>query len=148
MTSNNETVSRQNRWTGNTAKSMTSEGNIALLPGNVDQRSLPALLQRSNRIRETKLTFSRANSHWVFNSLVGYEHLNFFFRDHFLYSPAFYQTVGGYKEIRSVWLLFNSITTLEKVRMIMMIMVTVRMMMTMIMMTMMMMLTNLFNVSY
>ena len=27
--------------------------------------------------RETKLTVSRANSHWVFNSLVGNEHLNF-----------------------------------------------------------------------
>ena len=32
MTSNNETVSRQNLFTGNTAKSMTSEGNSALLP--------------------------------------------------------------------------------------------------------------------
>ena len=32
MTSNNETVSRQNLWAGNIAKSMTSEGNKALLP--------------------------------------------------------------------------------------------------------------------
>ena len=48
--------------------------------------------------RETKLTVSRANSHKVFNSLVGNERINFFLRDHFLYSPAFYQTVGGYKK--------------------------------------------------
>ena len=32
MTSNNETVSRQNLWAGNIAKSTTSEGNKALLP--------------------------------------------------------------------------------------------------------------------
>ena len=32
MTSNNETVSRQNVWAGNIAKSMTSEGNSARLP--------------------------------------------------------------------------------------------------------------------
>ena len=32
MTSNNETVFRQNLWAGNIAKSMTSEGNKALLP--------------------------------------------------------------------------------------------------------------------
>ena len=38
MTSNNETVSHQNLCAGNTAKSMTSEGNTALLPANVDQR--------------------------------------------------------------------------------------------------------------
>ena len=36
MISNNETVSRQNLWAGNIAKSMTSEGNSALLPENVD----------------------------------------------------------------------------------------------------------------
>ena len=42
--------------------------------------------------------YSRTNSHLVFNSLVGNEHINFFFRDHFLYYPAFYQTVGGYKK--------------------------------------------------
>ena len=30
MTSNNETVSRQNLWAGNIAKSMTSQGNSAL----------------------------------------------------------------------------------------------------------------------
>ena len=30
MTSNNETVSRQNLWEGNIANSMTSEGNSAL----------------------------------------------------------------------------------------------------------------------
>ena len=30
MTSNNETVSRQNLWAGNIAKSTTSEGNSAL----------------------------------------------------------------------------------------------------------------------
>ena len=34
MTSNNETVSRQKLWAGNIAKSMTSEGNSALLPAN------------------------------------------------------------------------------------------------------------------
>ena len=34
----NETVSRQNLWAGDIAKSMTSEGNSALLPANVDQR--------------------------------------------------------------------------------------------------------------
>ena len=34
----NETVSRQNLWVGDIAKSMTSEGNSALLPANVDQR--------------------------------------------------------------------------------------------------------------
>ena len=38
MTSNNETVSRQNLWASNIAKCMTSEGNSALLPANVDQR--------------------------------------------------------------------------------------------------------------
>ena len=38
MTSNIEDVSRQNLWAGNIAKSMTSEGNSALLPVNVDQR--------------------------------------------------------------------------------------------------------------
>ena len=32
---NNETVSRQNLWAGNIAKSMTSEGNSVLLPTNV-----------------------------------------------------------------------------------------------------------------
>ena len=35
--SNNETVSRQNLWAGNIAKSMTSEGNSTLLPANVDR---------------------------------------------------------------------------------------------------------------
>ena len=39
MTSNNKTVSRRNLWAGNIAKSMTSEGNSALLPANVDRRS-------------------------------------------------------------------------------------------------------------
>ena len=38
MTPNNETVSRQNFRVVNIAKSMTSEGNSALLPVNVDQR--------------------------------------------------------------------------------------------------------------
>ena len=33
----NETVSRQNPWVGNIAKSMMPEGNSALLPVNVDQ---------------------------------------------------------------------------------------------------------------
>ena len=33
-----ETVSRKNRWASNTAKSMTSEGNSALLPAIVDRR--------------------------------------------------------------------------------------------------------------
>ena len=37
MTSNNEIVSPQNLWAGNIAKSMTSEGNSALLPANVDR---------------------------------------------------------------------------------------------------------------
>ena len=37
MTSNNETVFRQNLWAGNIAKSMTSEGHSALLPANVDR---------------------------------------------------------------------------------------------------------------
>ena len=36
MTSNNKTVSCQNLWAGNIAKSMTSEGNSALLPANVN----------------------------------------------------------------------------------------------------------------
>ena len=36
MTSNNETVSRQNLSAGNLAKSMTSEANSALFPANVD----------------------------------------------------------------------------------------------------------------
>ena len=44
MTSNNETVSRQNIWVGNivksTAESMTSEGKNPLLPANVDWRRL------------------------------------------------------------------------------------------------------------
>ena len=35
MTSNNETVSCQNLWAGNIAKSITSEGSSALLPANV-----------------------------------------------------------------------------------------------------------------
>ena len=44
MKYNNETVSRQNLRAGNIAKkSMTSEGNSALLPANVDRR---LLLQR------------------------------------------------------------------------------------------------------
>ena len=38
MTSNNETVSSQNLWAGDIAKSMTSEGNSALLHANVDWR--------------------------------------------------------------------------------------------------------------
>ena len=38
MISNNETVSHQNLWAGNIAKSMTSEGNSALEPVNVDRR--------------------------------------------------------------------------------------------------------------
>ena len=38
MTSNNETVSRQNLWTGNIAKSMTSESNATLLAANVDRQ--------------------------------------------------------------------------------------------------------------
>ena len=37
MISNNETVSRQNLWAGNIAKSMTSEGKSALLPARVDR---------------------------------------------------------------------------------------------------------------
>ena len=40
MTSNSETVSRQNLQAGNIAKSITSEGNSALLPANVDRRPL------------------------------------------------------------------------------------------------------------
>ena len=36
MTSNNKTVSCQNLRVGNIAKSMTSEGNSALIPTNVD----------------------------------------------------------------------------------------------------------------
>ena len=36
MTSNNETISRQNLWVGNIAISLTSVGNTALLPVNVD----------------------------------------------------------------------------------------------------------------
>ena len=36
VTSNKDTVSHQNLGVGNTAKSMTSEGNSALLPTNVD----------------------------------------------------------------------------------------------------------------
>ena len=41
LTSNNEsTVSRQNLWAGNVAKSLTSEGNSALLPTNVYPRLL------------------------------------------------------------------------------------------------------------
>ena len=38
MTSNNETVSRQNLWAGNITKTMTSEGKSALLPASVDRR--------------------------------------------------------------------------------------------------------------
>ena len=38
MTSNNEIVSRRNLWAGNSAKSLTSEGNGALLPANIDRR--------------------------------------------------------------------------------------------------------------
>ena len=38
MTSNDETVSHQNLSAGNTAKSMTSESNGALLPPNVDRQ--------------------------------------------------------------------------------------------------------------
>ena len=38
MTANNETVSCQNLWAGNIAKSMTSVGNSALLPANVDRQ--------------------------------------------------------------------------------------------------------------
>ena len=45
MTSTNKTVSCQNLGAGNIARSMTSEGNSALLPANVDRR-LP--LQRGS----------------------------------------------------------------------------------------------------
>ena len=38
LTSSNETVSRQNLWAGNVAKSMSSEGNSALLPAIVNRR--------------------------------------------------------------------------------------------------------------
>ena len=38
LTSSNKTVSRQNLWAGNVAKSMTSEGNSALLPAIVNRR--------------------------------------------------------------------------------------------------------------
>ena len=38
MTSNNKTFSHQSLWAGNSAKSMTSEGNSAVLPANVDCR--------------------------------------------------------------------------------------------------------------
>ena len=38
MTSNDETVSRQNLSAGNIAKCMTSEGNGALLPANVERQ--------------------------------------------------------------------------------------------------------------
>ena len=38
VTSNNETVARQNLWAGSIAKSMTSEGNGTLLIANVDLR--------------------------------------------------------------------------------------------------------------
>ena len=38
MTSNNETVSRQNLWADNIAKSIASEGNSALLLAHVDRR--------------------------------------------------------------------------------------------------------------
>ena len=38
MTSYDETVSHKNLSAGNIAKSMTSEGNSALLPANVDRR--------------------------------------------------------------------------------------------------------------
>ena len=38
MTSSNKTVSRQKSLSGQHAKSMTSEGNSALLPANVDRR--------------------------------------------------------------------------------------------------------------
>ena len=38
LTSSNETVSSQNLWAGNVAKSMTSEGNSALLPAIVNRR--------------------------------------------------------------------------------------------------------------
>ena len=38
MTSNNETVSRQNLWADNIAKSMAFEGNSALLLAHVDRR--------------------------------------------------------------------------------------------------------------
>ena len=37
MTSNNETVSRQNLWAGNIAKPLTSEGNSALLSARADR---------------------------------------------------------------------------------------------------------------
>ena len=43
MTSNNETVSRQNLRAGSIAKSMTSKGNSALLTANDDR---PTPLQR------------------------------------------------------------------------------------------------------
>ena len=90
MTSKNETVSRQNLWVGNIAKSMTSEGNSVLLPANVDQRSHYSEVQwisslnifsyitnrnfffRNWGSRETKLTVSLGtslSSHWVFNMI-------------------------------------------------------------------------------
>ena len=43
MTSHNETVSLQNLRAGSSVKSMTSQGNSAVLPANVDRR--PSLQQ-------------------------------------------------------------------------------------------------------
>ena len=52
MTSNNETVSRQNLCAGHIARSMTSGGNSALLPANVD--STTAVEARFNEFPASK----------------------------------------------------------------------------------------------
>ena len=83
MTSKNKTVSPQNLWAGNIAKSMTSEGNSAPLPANVDQRppysevqwissfSIFSYITNHNvsthwDSRETKLTVSLGTSHSIY----------------------------------------------------------------------------------
>ena len=53
MTSNNETVSRQNLLASNIAQSITSEGYSALLPANVDRR--PPFTTRFNEQFELQI---------------------------------------------------------------------------------------------
>ena len=68
MTSNNETISRQNLWAGNIAKSMMLEGNSAMLPANVDQW-LP--------LQQGLMNFQLQNFQLYNKSLVPWETVNF-----------------------------------------------------------------------
>ena len=69
MTSNNETVSRQNLWAGNIAQSMTSEGNSAPLPANVDRR-LPLQRGLMNFQLQNFQLYKKSLNDWSWKRLI------------------------------------------------------------------------------